>query len=348
MKIKLQTKSGEFAFDGDASESFLFAGLAAGISLPYECATGTCGTCRARVMEGTAEVVWDEAPGFAKLKRDKGDILMCQSRPGSDCVLRVPSNMTQTDDVSGVPCWREAKITTAKQLTRDVIHFDLELSRPMTFKAGQFTVVETGDVRGGRAYSMVNFEENTGKLSFVVKRKPGGGFSEWLFSNDVVGHELRLFGPLGNATFGPEDDKDLLCITGGSGIAGIMSILERARGMGYFQKHKGWVFFGVRTLADGFYIKELADHVEQAGGNLEVTLALSDETPATEVHPDFPQIKLAGGFVHEATSRLMAGRYSDNLLGYLAGPPPMVDGAIRLLLTEARLAPNSIRYDKFA
>src|SRR5690606_16735739 len=107
--------------------SFLFAGLAAGISLPYECATGTCGTCRARVMEGTAEVVWDEAPGFAKLKRDKGDILMCQSRPGSDCVLRVPSNMTQTDDVSGVPCWREAKITTAKQLTRDVIHFDLEL-----------------------------------------------------------------------------------------------------------------------------------------------------------------------------------------------------------------------------
>jgi len=33
---------------------------------------------------------------------------------------------------------------------------------------------------------------------------------------------------------------------------------------------------------------------------------------------------------------------------YVAGPPPMVDAMIRLLLREARLSPRDIRFDKFS
>jgi hypothetical protein len=36
------------------------------------------------------------------------------------------------------------------------------------------------------------------------------------------------------------------------------------------------------------------------------------------------------------------------MIGYIAGPTPMVDGAIRVLITEAALARDCIRYDKFA
>ena len=43
----------------------------------------------------------------------------------------------------------------------------------------------------------------------------------------------------------------------------------------------------------------------------------------------------------------MAARY-DNVTAFVAGPPPLVDGAIRLLVTEARLASQFIRYDKFS
>ena len=35
-------------------------------------------------------------------------------------------------------------------------------------------------------------------------------------------------------------------------------------------------------------------------------------------------------------------------VAYIAGPPPMVDAAIRILLTDARLPPQLIRYDKFS
>jgi toluene monooxygenase electron transfer component len=43
----------------------------------------------------------------------------------------------------------------------------------------------------------------------------------------------------------------------------------------------------------------------------------------------------------------MQGRFAD-VRAYVAGPPPMVDASLRLLLREARLPLADIRYDKFS
>jgi len=67
---------------------------------------------------------------------------------------------------------------------------------------------------------------------------------------------VRLFGPLGHATFHPDLGKDLLCIAGGSGIAGMMAILSLACQARYFDEHRGNVFFGVRTGRDLFFLDE--------------------------------------------------------------------------------------------
>ena len=56
MKITIQANSGEFSFECDAAERVLYAGLTQGLKLPYECATGTCGTCRGRVVQGSTLV----------------------------------------------------------------------------------------------------------------------------------------------------------------------------------------------------------------------------------------------------------------------------------------------------
>ena len=102
---------------------------------------------------------WTEAPGAAKLKREKGDVLMCQAHAHSDCVLRVPSDITI---VEKSPAPRSGVIRNIRKLTKDVAKFDLHLSAPMDFEAGQFVVVETADLTGGRAYSMVNFDTGIG------------------------------------------------------------------------------------------------------------------------------------------------------------------------------------------
>jgi toluene monooxygenase electron transfer component len=346
--VTVETKSGAFNFASDPGETLLYAGLRSGLTLPHECATGTCGTCRARVMSGEVEICWDAAPGAAKLKRDKGDVLMCQARALGDCVLRVPSEVAQKPVRHQIPAHRTGTVENVRRLTSDVTRFEVALSEPMDFDAGQFVVVEAPGLDGARAYSMVNYGPGADRIELVVKRKPGGGFGDWLFDGGAAeGARIKLFGPLGRATFHPEENRNLLMIAGGSGIAGMMSILARAAAHDYFRDRKGYVFFGVRTLADGFYLEQFARSLRDGHGNLEVTLAISNEDVGCDArHPDHPDVRLATGFVHEVAGQAMAGRYED-VMAYVAGPPPMVDGALRTLIAQGGLSPSSIRYDKF-
>jgi len=344
MKIAIQSNSGEHRFDCGERETILHAGLRQGVNLPYECATGTCGTCRARVMSGEYETVWKEAPGAKRLKPEKGDILMCQTHPRSDCSLRVPSQIAASNQPRPAP--RRGILRDVKKLTDDVAHFNIDLSEPMSFEAGQFVVVGTRDLTGGRAYSMVNFDPSSAAcLDLVLKRKPGGGFSDWLFAGRN-GEEVEVFGPLGRAVFRPSEGKDIICIAGGSGIAGMMSILAHAVQVDYFRDHKGAVFFGVRTLKDTFYLDELSKFVQSSHGNLEVVVALSHESSCADCHEKYPALKLATGMVHEVAAKNIADR-CENAIAYVAGPPPMVDGALRALMMNG-LPVGSIRYDKFS
>jgi len=347
MKITVETKGGEFSFDCAATQRILHAALSHGLTVPYECATGTCGTCRGRLVQGAVHVEWEEAPGFARLKREKGDVLMCQARPTADCLLRVPANVTSKADHPTRPRHLTGRIENVRKLTHDVVDFQVALSEPVTFEAGQFAVLETPSVQGGRAYSMVNFERATKRVTFVVKQKPGGRFCDWLFRNQTTGSNVSVFGPLGRATFQPEEARNILCIAGGSGIAGMLAILEHAKRENYFRHHRGHVYFGVRTLADGFYLDQLSHYVSAAEGKLEVTLALSHEQPATDRHTQLPGIRLSHGLVADVASQEMVGRYAD-IVSFVAGPSPMVDGALRFLLRDARIPAQFIRYDKFS
>jgi toluene monooxygenase electron transfer component len=107
------------------------------------------------------------------------------------------------------------------------------------------------------------------------------------------------------------------------------------------------VFFGVRTLADAFYMEELARFMATAGPRLGVTLALSHEAAAGEAHPRHPGIRLAAGLVGDVMIRAVAGQYA-NTVAFTAGPPVMVDSVLRHLTYEARMPRAFIRYDKFA
>jgi toluene monooxygenase electron transfer component len=261
-------------------------------------------------------------------------------------VLRVPANLAADPGSPTLPLHRRGRIEQVRRLVHDVIEIHIALSRPVTFDAGQFVVLEVPGLKGGRAYSMVNFRRDADRLTFVIKQKPGGGFSDWLFGNEVDGAELDLFGPLGAATFRPEEGRNILCIAGGSGVAGMLSILERAKSESYFRDHTGHVFFGVRSLADGFYLQALSDYVAAAGGKLQVTLALSHEAAPGAAHPQFPNIRLASGMVTDVMTGEMGGQY-DGTVSFIAGPTPMVDEALRLLIRVARQPAAFVRYDKY-
>jgi len=99
MKITVQTKSGEISFESDPGETLLAAGLRNGIQLPYECATGTCGTCKARIVKGEIDPGWINAPGRSYVNSDKGEVLMCQSAAGDDCIIHILNDFYSKDQI---------------------------------------------------------------------------------------------------------------------------------------------------------------------------------------------------------------------------------------------------------
>jgi toluene monooxygenase electron transfer component len=345
VKIVVTARSGTCEFECEPGEKILHAGLRSGFELPYECGTGTCGTCKAKLLRGRVESAWPDAPGGRYLKSE-AELLMCQCVAREDCALEV-GVLKSREPSAPLPSALGGRVRDGRRLTHDVAAFDVDLDRPLDFDAGQFALLSVPGIAGARAYSMVNFERAARRLSFVVKKKPGGAVSEWLFGDGVDGTRLGLFGPLGHATFLPGLQKHVLCIAGGSGIAGMMSILQRAGEDGHFAGWDGHVYFGVRSQRDGFFLVELQALQAHYPARLAVTVALSDEDVPASLPAAYPGLAFARGLVHAVAGERMKGRFAD-VRAYVAGPPPMVDASLRLLLREARLSPADIRYDKFS
>ena len=69
-------------FRMDKDTSLLDAAIAAALDAPYACKAGVCSTCRARVLEGEAEMEVNHALEDYEVRQ--GYVLTCQARPRSD------------------------------------------------------------------------------------------------------------------------------------------------------------------------------------------------------------------------------------------------------------------------
>lgn len=84
IQFSLDGLSGQVASPKSSNETILNAALRVRGDVPFACAGGVCGTCRAKLVEGTV----DMAENYALEQDDieRGYVLTCQSRPTSDLV----------------------------------------------------------------------------------------------------------------------------------------------------------------------------------------------------------------------------------------------------------------------
>jgi toluene monooxygenase electron transfer component len=346
-QIQVSTATGAIRFECRESERILHAGLRQGIGLPYECGSGTCGKCKADILAGAVTDLWPEAPAKKGLKAGANEILMCQS---SACgFVDISVSRLSPPGQRGLcrPSHVGGAVGGVRRLNREVMELTIGLDRPIEFAAGQFVLVEFPGVRGHRAYSMVNYGSPARELCLVVRRKLAGRASDWLFDGDPMAERVSIFGPLGKATFEPGSMRDILCVAGGSGIAGMMSIARGALATHHLVAHRMEIFFGVRRADDLFYADELSELRARAPDALGVTVALSEEPAARELRERHPLLGFEQGFVHEVAIRKARGRL-DNATAFLAGPPVAVDAGIRGLMGEMKIPFDRIRFDRFS
>lgn len=77
--FKLDGLQGEVASPTHARESILNAALRVRPDVPFACAGGVCGTCRAKLVSGSVNM--DENYALEQDELDKGYVLTCQSHP---------------------------------------------------------------------------------------------------------------------------------------------------------------------------------------------------------------------------------------------------------------------------
>jgi len=50
---------------------------------------GSCGNCRFELVEGDVATAWPQAPAWTEKDRQRQRHLGCQSRPSSDCTIKL-------------------------------------------------------------------------------------------------------------------------------------------------------------------------------------------------------------------------------------------------------------------
>lgn len=174
LTVEIRNASGSHTFTCSSAERLLYAGLSGGVALPYGCATGTCGQCRATLLAGEVETVWKEAPALRALKKD-GEVLLCQSAPLRNCVLetRIGDSTCRRD----APAMYAASVSSVTADEDGLAWVVLQLARPMRFLAGQFVLVAVPGVEGFRAYSPAHHGAEVTELALVVREKGGRGLA---------------------------------------------------------------------------------------------------------------------------------------------------------------------------
>ena len=310
-------------FMADERQNIIEAAKQHGIPIKHGCASGSCGDCKGTILSGESE----HGPFMPLLllptERAAGKAILCKLYPRSAMRLRV--------EVVPKDTWT-AEITRLTPLAWNVLELRLRPERPYPYRTGQYArVAVPGRPDQWRSYSMATPPDTTGELVFHIRELPGGVFSQWLFHAAQTGDELTLGAAQGEFALRPDNDRDMLCIAAGSGLAPIEAIIQESIDLG--RTRPIHLFYGARKQADFYHLEELARWSQQYP-HITITSTLSD------MH----DISWAGA--HRLLPTVAASGQWKNHEVYLCGGPGMIEAAIDLLLSH-EVQHDHIHFDAF-
>lgn len=316
-------------------DTVLRAALRAGLSFPYECNVGSCGSCRFELIEGEVGMAWPEAPAWNDRDRERKRYLGCQARAHGDCVIKY----RQTDKYlpPHIPRKVAARLEAVRAITHDISEFRFALAAPLTFEPGQYVLLQLPGVTGPRAYSMSSVAGDGLHLDLQVRRIDAGKGSPVLFGLSI-GSEVGIDGPYGMAWLRRDAPRDILCLAGGSGLAPMISIARGAMAEPALAGRQLHFVYGGRTPRD-ICGEDMLRALPGYGERLFYYPSISNE-------PE-PGVSWSGetGFVHDVAQKLFGARLGGMEI-YFAGPPAMAMALIRMLRL-AKINFDQVHFDQF-
>jgi CDP-4-dehydro-6-deoxyglucose reductase len=220
-------------FTAESQETILEAALRAGLSPSYSCGSGSCGECRARLIEGRLGETQHCEYRFSEAERAQGYFLMCGAcADGGDLVI-------EADEAGSADDIPHQKVTTRvhklERLGDDVMvmHLRTPRSETLRFLAGQYVTLRIGDQV--RNKSVASCPCNAMNLQFHFRRAAGDAFSDHIFGSLKAMTPVEIEGPGGSFTLDETSGRPAILLAYDTGFAPIKSLVEHAIALEYAQ-----------------------------------------------------------------------------------------------------------------
>jgi ferredoxin-NAD(P)+ reductase (naphthalene dioxygenase ferredoxin-specific) len=286
-----------------------------GVDYPHGCATGLCSLCKSRLISGEVSHQDYYESALSKEERAAGLVLICCATPQTDCVI------TPVQQDANLPPVRtfDSTVIAISELTHDITRITIAdaSDKPYEFLPGQYSRISFGGAEA-RDFSMAS-RPGEGTVEFFVRRIPDGRVTDHALRTLVAGDRVNVRGPFGRAYLREGHIGPIIAVAGGSGLAPVWSIVTTALDRGMTQPLH--VYLGVRSEQDVYMEKALVD-LSTRFPNLSVSIALSEPPPGSGRR---------SGFLHTVLQEDFGSGNLSDWVGYVAGPPPMVDAVAATL-----------------
>lgn len=323
-------------FTAKEGQSIIDAALEHDIVLPYSCRTGSCTTCKGKVISGDFETGVGTEQLLQKDERNLGFVLFCETKAHSDLVIESREIRLATDIVIRKMPVRVVEMQAA---TSDVMILKLQTptTEPFRYMPGQYLEFILKDGRR-RAYSMASRPNGLEPVELHVRHTPGGVFTDHVFGVSTQMKEreiLRVEGPMGSFFLRDDTEKPIIFLASGTGFAPLKAIMEDVIEKGITRPiHLYW---GGRRPSD-IYMSDLVKTWQGILPNFTFVPVVSD---------GLPEDNWTGrtGFVHAVVLEDF-----DDLSAYqvyACGAPIVINSARQAYTVKAGLPENEFYADSF-
>jgi CDP-4-dehydro-6-deoxyglucose reductase len=302
-------------FDVDGSDTLLESALRAGLALDYGCSIGSCGECKARIVSGEVRKTRHADYALTAAEKSAGAVLLC-------CHTAVGDLVIEADEAQGaldMPLQEiEAKVKSVSPLASDMLllHLQTPRTRRLRFLAGQSVSLALPE---GPATSLpiASCPCDDRNLHFHIRRRRGNAFVERVFGGMKNADAVRVTGPQGEFVLDEKSRRPLIFIATETGFPPIKSLIEHALALGVAETLS---LYWIAAEGGGRYYDNLCRAWSDALDNFRY------------VPLDLRTIGPDPGAMDDALERIvqrhpLAGEHDL----YVAGPPSLVDAAIRVL-----------------
>jgi len=329
-RVALNFEDGVTRFiEARADELVADAAYRAGLNIPLDCRDGACGTCKCHCESGDYSLGSYIDDALTEEEAAGRQVLPCQMKAKSDCVLRIPVSSAVCKVKIGS---MSAEIESVRPLSPSSIGFSLKLKDPdgMRYLPGQYVNVSVPGTPETRSYSFSSMPRD-GVVQFLVRNIPGGLMSSYLSERAKAGDIVTVAGPMGSFYL-RDVTRPVLFLAGGTGLAPFLAMLEELGRTTPTQPIH--MVYGVTNDADLVEVGALEAYAARIPGFTFTTVVAA----ADSAHPQ------KGYVTHHLPDAALTGGAVDV---YLCGPPPMVD-AVRAYLKDKHIVPTCFHYEKFS